>query len=225
MTTIMTTIMITTITTAPSMVTQTTIAMTTATRTRTTIAMTTAITITITITVMSLRAGPLAWIHNRSSNCLSAAMVITWLGHHMAKTFSQTDILLVLDRLRTRFPCPSSGAPAVMKKAFLHNTHHPPPFYCTTIPTPPPPSSLCVRADHHLDHKHDDRVTSVGIQMDGSCDMAKLNTWLSKLLQVRECAFRGAHLGTAPHGGGVDNSIHNAIDATLKTRFLGASYF
>jgi G3E family GTPase len=37
----------------------------------------------------------------------------------------------------------------------------------------------------HLDHKHDDRVTSVGIQMDGACDMAKLNEWLSKLLQER----------------------------------------
>lgn len=37
----------------------------------------------------------------------------------------------------------------------------------------------------HLDHKHDDRVTSVGIQMEGDCDMQKLNEWLSKLLQER----------------------------------------
>ncbi|KAG1668150.1 hypothetical protein FOA52_005142 [Chlamydomonas sp. UWO 241] len=37
----------------------------------------------------------------------------------------------------------------------------------------------------HLDHKHDDRVTSVGFQMEGSCDMAKLNAWLSKLLNER----------------------------------------
>mmetsp|Transcript_35574 Transcript_35574/g.105140 ORF Transcript_35574/g.105140 Transcript_35574/m.105140 type:complete len:380 (-) Transcript_35574:266-1405(-) len=37
----------------------------------------------------------------------------------------------------------------------------------------------------HLDHKHDDRVTSVGIVAEGSCDMAKLNTWLSALLQER----------------------------------------
>ena len=45
---------------------------------------------------------------------------------------------------------------------------------------------MFMHTDHHLDHKHDDRVTSVGIQMDGSCDMAKLNEWLSKLLQVSE---------------------------------------
>lgn len=37
----------------------------------------------------------------------------------------------------------------------------------------------------HLDHKHDDSVTSVGIVAEGSCDMAKLNTWLSALLQER----------------------------------------
>ncbi|KAF8062708.1 hypothetical protein HT031_004037 [Scenedesmus sp. PABB004] len=38
---------------------------------------------------------------------------------------------------------------------------------------------------HHLDHKHDDRVTSVGIVAEGSVDMAKLNAWLSGLLQER----------------------------------------
>ncbi len=29
------------------------------------------------------------------------------------------------------------------------------------------------------------QVTSIGIQMEGECDMAKLNEWLSKLLQER----------------------------------------
>lgn len=29
------------------------------------------------------------------------------------------------------------------------------------------------------------RVSSVGIQMEGECDMEKLNDWLSSLLQVR----------------------------------------
>lgn len=37
----------------------------------------------------------------------------------------------------------------------------------------------------HLDHKHDSRVTSVGIVADGSADMRKLNEWLSTLLQER----------------------------------------
>lgn len=37
----------------------------------------------------------------------------------------------------------------------------------------------------HLDHKHDSRVTSVGIVMEGNCDMRKLNSWLSTLLQER----------------------------------------
>eukprot|EP00879_Flechtneria_rotunda_P001441 GHRR01001594.1.p1 GENE.GHRR01001594.1~~GHRR01001594.1.p1 ORF type:complete len:376 (+),score=110.97 GHRR01001594.1:404-1531(+) len=37
----------------------------------------------------------------------------------------------------------------------------------------------------HLDHKHDSNVTSVGIVMDGSADMQKLNMWLSKLLQEK----------------------------------------
>eukprot|EP00775_Hariotina_reticulata_P009293 gene9293-9458_t len=37
----------------------------------------------------------------------------------------------------------------------------------------------------HLDHKHDSRVTSVGIVSDGSADMRKLNGWLSTLLQER----------------------------------------
>ena len=37
------------------------------------------------------------------------------------------------------------------------------------------------------------RVTSVGIQMEGSCDMAKLNEWLSKLLQVRSMERTWAH--------------------------------
>jgi len=32
------------------------------------------------------------------------------------------------------------------------------------------------------DHKHDDRVSSVGIQFEGAIDMAKLNAWLSRLL-------------------------------------------
>lgn len=35
------------------------------------------------------------------------------------------------------------------------------------------------------------RVTSVGIQLEGNCDLEKLNKWLSKLLKVgrviREC--------------------------------------
>ena len=39
----------------------------------------------------------------------------------------------------------------------------------------------------HLAHKHDDRVSSVGLIMEGSCDMNKLNEWLSKLVQVRGC--------------------------------------
>ncbi|PNW83540.1 hypothetical protein CHLRE_05g234652v5 [Chlamydomonas reinhardtii] len=38
---------------------------------------------------------------------------------------------------------------------------------------------------HHHDHKHDDRVTSVGFEIDGEMDMPKLNMWLSKLLQER----------------------------------------
>ncbi|KAF5827062.1 CobW/HypB/UreG, nucleotide-binding domain-containing protein [Dunaliella salina] len=38
---------------------------------------------------------------------------------------------------------------------------------------------------HTHGHKHDDRVTSVGIQMEGECNMQKLNEWLSTLLQVR----------------------------------------
>lgn len=38
---------------------------------------------------------------------------------------------------------------------------------------------------HHLDHKHDSRVTSVGIQADGSCNMQRLNAWLSALLKDR----------------------------------------
>ncbi|EFJ51795.1 hypothetical protein VOLCADRAFT_103294 [Volvox carteri f. nagariensis] len=39
--------------------------------------------------------------------------------------------------------------------------------------------------EHHHDHKHDDRVTSVGFQLEGELDMQKLNVWLSKLLQER----------------------------------------
>ncbi|GLC69806.1 hypothetical protein PLESTF_000882500 [Pleodorina starrii] len=38
---------------------------------------------------------------------------------------------------------------------------------------------------HHHDHKHDDRVTSVGFELEGELDMQKLNGWLSKLLQER----------------------------------------
>ena len=34
-------------------------------------------------------------------------------------------------------------------------------------------------------HKHDDRVTSCGFEIEGEMDMQKLNGWLSKLLQVR----------------------------------------
>ncbi|KAG2428246.1 hypothetical protein HYH02_014428 [Chlamydomonas schloesseri] len=40
-------------------------------------------------------------------------------------------------------------------------------------------------AHHHHDHKHDDRVTSVGFEIEGEMDMPKLNMWLSKLLQER----------------------------------------
>ncbi|GFH08042.1 predicted protein, partial [Haematococcus lacustris] len=35
------------------------------------------------------------------------------------------------------------------------------------------------------DFLHDDRVSSVGIEAEGSCNMQKLNEWLSKLLQER----------------------------------------
>lgn len=38
---------------------------------------------------------------------------------------------------------------------------------------------------HHLDHKHDSNVGSVGIQMDGNCNMQRLNAWLSVLLKER----------------------------------------
>ncbi|KAL6750486.1 CobW/HypB/UreG, nucleotide-binding domain-containing protein [Haematococcus lacustris] len=40
--------------------------------------------------------------------------------------------------------------------------------------------------NHHAHgHKHDDSVSSVGIEAEGSCNMQKLNEWLSKLLQER----------------------------------------
>ncbi|KXZ42979.1 hypothetical protein GPECTOR_108g174 [Gonium pectorale] len=38
---------------------------------------------------------------------------------------------------------------------------------------------------HHHHHVHDDRVTSVGFELEGDMDMQLLNGWLSKLLQER----------------------------------------
>eukprot|EP00747_Dinoflagellata_sp_TGD_P169893 gnl/TRDRNA2_/TRDRNA2_200032_c0_seq1.p1 gnl/TRDRNA2_/TRDRNA2_200032_c0~~gnl/TRDRNA2_/TRDRNA2_200032_c0_seq1.p1 ORF type:complete len:364 (+),score=63.12 gnl/TRDRNA2_/TRDRNA2_200032_c0_seq1:79-1092(+) len=35
------------------------------------------------------------------------------------------------------------------------------------------------------DHKHDDRVSSIGIRFEGAIDMTKLNAWLSKLLATK----------------------------------------
>lgn len=39
--------------------------------------------------------------------------------------------------------------------------------------------------DHTHGHHHDSRVSSVGIEMEGSLDMGKLNAWLGTLLQER----------------------------------------
>lgn len=41
------------------------------------------------------------------------------------------------------------------------------------------------KGHHHLDHKHDDRVTSCGYEIEGEFDMELLNVWLRDLLQTR----------------------------------------
>lgn len=37
----------------------------------------------------------------------------------------------------------------------------------------------------HHDHKHDDKVTSVGFEIEGECDPAKVQSWLGNLLQSK----------------------------------------
>eukprot|EP00798_Chlamydomonas_sp_ICE-L_P022945 gene22945-30125_t len=68
---------------------------------------------------------------------------------------------------------------------------------------------------HHHDHKHDDRVTSVGMVIDGVCDMAKLNDWLSKLLQEKgNDLFRSK--GVLCMKGSNDNSSADGVGAPWK---------
>ncbi|GBF94764.1 hypothetical protein Rsub_07647 [Raphidocelis subcapitata] len=71
------------------------------------------------------------------------------------------------------------------------------------------------RHHHHLDHKHDSRVTSVGIQSGGSCNMQRLNAWLSTLLKERGAdLFRSK--GILSIAGSPDRHVFQGVHMMLQ---------
>src|SRR5262245_14219247 len=78
----------------------------------------------------------------------------------------------------------------------------------------------CDHPEHHHDHKHDESITSIGIELEGELKATKLNEWFADLMATRGpdlYRFKGVVALQGDPNRFVFQGVHMTLDATPGT--------